>query len=106
MTGPAPIYLRITVEGKRAELATGRECDPERWNGKLERVTGTKEDIRNFHAFLSNYESKVYQIHRLLCEKGESLTAESLKISCLVKMKTVTCFLKRYIIKQNKINQN
>ena len=27
--GPAPIYLRITVDGKRTELPIGRECDPE-----------------------------------------------------------------------------
>lgn len=25
--GAAPIYLRITVEGKRSEVATGIKCD-------------------------------------------------------------------------------
>jgi len=29
--GIAPIYMRITVNGKRAESATGRSCEPERW---------------------------------------------------------------------------
>src|ERR1700709_2710126 len=87
--GPAPIYLRITVDGKRAELATGRECDPERWNGKLARATGTKEDIKNFNAFLSNYQSRVNETHRLLCEKGDSITAESLKNKLLGKDETV-----------------
>jgi site-specific recombinase XerD len=87
--GPAPIYLRITVEGKRAELATGRDCDPERWNGKLGRATGTKEDIKNFNAFLSNYQSRVNETHRLLCEKGDTITAESLKNKLLGKDETV-----------------
>ncbi len=27
-TGPAPIYMRITVNGKRSENSTGRECEP------------------------------------------------------------------------------
>lgn len=26
--GPDPVYLRITVAGQRAEMATGRECCP------------------------------------------------------------------------------
>jgi len=28
LTGAAPIYLRITVDGKRAELSASRECAP------------------------------------------------------------------------------
>jgi len=31
-SGPAPIYMRITVNGKRSETTTGRECLPSRWN--------------------------------------------------------------------------
>lgn len=45
-SGSAPIYLRITVEGKRAEIATGRQCDPQRWNSKSGGATGTKEDVK------------------------------------------------------------
>ena len=77
--GPAPIYLRITVDGMRSEIATGRECDPQRWNNKSGRATGTKEDIRNFNAHLDNLQSKVYEAHRWLSERNETITAESLK---------------------------
>jgi hypothetical protein len=59
--GPAPIYLRITVDGMRSEITTGRECDPLRWNNKSGRATGTKADIRNFNAHLDNLQSKVYK---------------------------------------------
>lgn len=44
--GAAPIYMRITVNGKRAEVTTGRECPPERWNAAAGRVSGTREEIR------------------------------------------------------------
>ena len=30
--GLAPIYLRIPVNGLRAELTADRECEPEKWN--------------------------------------------------------------------------
>ncbi len=62
--GPAPIYLRIIVEGKRAEVTTGREIYPERWNSKSGGATGTKEDTKSLNAFLDNLQSKVYETHR------------------------------------------
>ena len=34
------IYLRITVDGKRSEVTTGRECDPEKWNSKAGHAVG------------------------------------------------------------------
>jgi len=45
-SGEAPIYLRITVNSKRTEIATGRLCDPKRWNSKSGRISGNKEDRR------------------------------------------------------------
>ena len=29
-----PIYMRITVNGKRAEMSTFRYIDPEKWNNE------------------------------------------------------------------------
>ncbi|HKG04963.1 MAG TPA: Arm DNA-binding domain-containing protein [Pedobacter sp.] len=44
-TGPAAIYLRITIDGKRAELATCFKCDPEKWSHTAGKMIGTKECI-------------------------------------------------------------
>jgi hypothetical protein len=30
--GAVPVYMRVTVNGKRVEVTTGRECEPQRWN--------------------------------------------------------------------------
>lgn len=43
ITGVASIYLRITVNGKRAELATGKECEPEQWNSKTGNIRVRKK---------------------------------------------------------------
>jgi hypothetical protein len=32
--GPGPIYLRITVNGKRSELTAACSVDPVQWNAK------------------------------------------------------------------------
>ncbi|WP_183572420.1 site-specific integrase [Mucilaginibacter sp. X5P1] len=78
-SGSAPIYIRITVSGKRSETTTGRECEPSRWNAGTGRANGTKEDTRAFNAFLDDLQTKVYQAHRLLTEADELITAETIR---------------------------
>ena len=36
--GNMPVYLRITVNGNRAELGTKQSCDPEHWNSQAQRA--------------------------------------------------------------------
>ncbi|RNL52635.1 site-specific integrase [Pedobacter jejuensis] len=77
--GIAPIYMRITVNGKRAESATGRYCEPERWNSKSGRSIGTKEDSRLLNSFLDQLQNMVYEAHGELLKSGYVITAESIK---------------------------
>jgi site-specific recombinase XerD len=85
-SGVAPIYLRITVDGKRSEVTTNRECNPENWNSKSGRLIGTKEEVKSFNAFLDNLQSKVYEAHRYLFENEKLITAETLKNRMLGKV--------------------
>ncbi len=85
-SGLAPIYLRITVDGKRSEVTTGRECDPEKWNNKSGRAIGSKEEVRSFNAFLDNLQAKVYEAHRYLSENEKLITSETLKNRMLGKV--------------------
>ena len=78
-SGLVPVYLRITVDGARAEVTTNRECEPEKWNSHSGRATGTKENIKSLNAFLDNLQSDAYEAHRYLHENGKLITAESLK---------------------------
>ena len=86
-SGQAPIYLRITVNGKRSEITTNRKCDPEKWNKKSGRAVGTREEIKSFNAFLDNLQTKAYDAHRYLSENEKLVTAETLKNQILGKVK-------------------
>jgi len=77
--GEAPIYLRLTVNGKRIEIATGRQCDPKRWNSKAGRLSGSKEDVRSINAYLSTLQDKVFGAYSELVRCGDLITAESVK---------------------------
>ena len=78
-SGLKAVYLRITVDRRRSEVTTGRECDPEKWNNNSGRAKGTKEETKSFNAFLDNLQAKVYEAHRYLSENEKEITAESLK---------------------------
>lgn len=79
VTGKLPIYLRITVNGQRFELATKRYCDPEKWNTASGRQNGTKEEARLLNNYLETMQTKVFEVRRQLIESNIEITAETVK---------------------------
>lgn len=60
VSGNVPIYMRITVEGNRAEMAANRDCDPKRWNAKGGRAIGSKEEIKVLNTHLDQLQNAMY----------------------------------------------
>ena len=77
--GPVPIYLRITIDGKRSEISIKREADPDNWNSKAGRLEGKSEKIRQFNAYLDILQSQLYEAHQELIRDNKMITAEALK---------------------------
>jgi site-specific recombinase XerD len=78
-SGPVPIYLRITVNGKRSEISISREINPHKWNSEAGRVIGNNENAKALNVYLDTLKNKVYDAQRKLIDAGEIITAESLK---------------------------
>lgn len=77
--GPVPIYLRITVDGKRAEVSIKRKVDPIKWISNRGRMKGSTEIVKKFNAYLIFLESKLYDTHYTLIRENEIITAKTLK---------------------------
>nr|WP_295924349.1 site-specific integrase [uncultured Dyadobacter sp.] len=77
--GPVPIYLRVTVDSKRSEMATGRDCEPKMWNAAAGRMLGNKEAVKSLNAYLGNLEQQFLDAHASLIRQGDLATAESIK---------------------------
>lgn len=75
----ALIFLRITLNGQRAEFSTGRRCLPSQWNASGSKMIGATNEVRAFNMYLDTIQSKIYEAHRQLMQAGETITAESLK---------------------------
>ncbi|WP_342648562.1 site-specific integrase [Mucilaginibacter sp. CSA2-8R] len=79
VTGPVPVYLRITVEGKRSELTAARSVEPTQWNAKAGRVSGTKEASRSLNNYLDQLRAMVLAAHQQLTEQRITITADRLR---------------------------
>ncbi len=87
--GKAPIYLRITVLGERAEFTTKRYLPVSRWDAAAQKMTGTNQEARVFNNYLKTMEQQVYEIHRQMVEKKATITAEGIKDALMGKAETV-----------------
>ncbi|MCU7552858.1 site-specific integrase [Chitinophagaceae bacterium LB-8] len=77
--GTVPIYLRLTIDGKRADISSKRYIDPKKWNAKAQKVDGKSEETRSVNVYLKTLEQQVYDAHRELLDAGKHITAETLK---------------------------
>lgn len=75
----APIYLRITVDGKRAEYSIKRRIDIKKWNISANKGIGRNEKIRVLNEYINMITSKVYKIHKDLIEDSNEISATSIK---------------------------
>lgn len=78
-TGEIPISLRITLDGKRAELSTGKKILPEKWNTNSGRTRGNSEEARMLNRHLSNMEMKIESIYNRLIEEEQYVSAPAIK---------------------------
>jgi site-specific recombinase XerD len=77
--GVMPIYMRITVNGKRADMSAGRDCDPTKWNSHAGRAIGTKEEIKTLNNYLDSLQTKLRNAHQVLIDANQQVTTESLQ---------------------------
>lgn len=77
--GKSPIYARITIDGRRAEISTGQKVESERWNVNTGAVKGNKEEARTINAVLSNIRNKIKNIYYDLLERQTAVTADLVK---------------------------
>jgi site-specific recombinase XerD len=77
--GSIPIYLRITVDGKRAEISIQLSVNANSWNSKKGRVKGSLREATIINTELDLIYTKLYELNYQMAAKGESITAKRLK---------------------------
>jgi site-specific recombinase XerD len=81
--GTAPIYLRITIDGKAADIAAKRYIDPQKWDVKAHKAVGNSQEAKTLNVYLKTLEQQVYDSHYLMLKEEHDVTSESLKSKLL-----------------------
>jgi hypothetical protein len=72
--GNSSIYMRITIEKKRVDLATGKQCTDNDWlNGK---VIGNSAMAKAINLYLKQLESMLHESHRNLLVARVGISAK------------------------------
>lgn len=74
-----PIYLRVTIQGRRLELSTHRYVSPERWSVEAGKVKGNSAEARGINAYLDTLRTKAYAHQRELLQEGRPVNVDTFK---------------------------
>lgn len=73
-----PIYLRLTVNGKRKEISMNRSIDSQKFDKNKQRGKGRTSEIKILNEFLNTETSKIYKFRQEIIYSGELITVENL----------------------------
>jgi site-specific recombinase XerD len=78
-SGKVPIYVRVTVQGKRAELSTGKSILPEQWIVNAGRMKGSNVEARTINHFLDTVSVRLHKIFEDINAEGGLVTSDEIK---------------------------
>ena len=91
--GEHPIYIRITVDKKRAELSTGKTCLKEEWNSKGQ-LLGMTQKAKAINSYLQLLLLKIHRAHLDLIHEDADITAVAISNKFLGKEPETKLLLK------------
>jgi hypothetical protein len=78
-TGPIPIYLRISVDGKRSEVTIGEEVESNLWDNKRLNVKGTNDSAKKINHRIETVAFQNIEIRNNLTSTEEEITSQNIK---------------------------
>jgi len=77
--GLLPIYVRLTIDGKRFEYSTKKFIEPSKWSTELSKMKGNSEEARSINNLLDFTRNRINEIQFELLKDGVSLNIDEFK---------------------------
>ena len=77
--GKSPIYARVTIAGKRSEIALKRSIHPDNWNPAKGKADGTNEEARSLNKYIDLIRNKIYECYEDLIREDKLITTDLIK---------------------------
>ena len=74
-----PLYLRVTIQGKRMEVTANRFVLPDQWSTVLNRVKGNSKEAEEINSHLDYLRQQVYAYHQEILEDQQEPTVHALR---------------------------
>ena len=75
----ARLYLRITLDGKRANISLNHRIDLDLWDHNLKKMIGRSRHAQTINHYLQDVSSDVFKAYRDLKSEKKNVTAEHIK---------------------------
>lgn len=89
----ANIYIRITVNGRRAEFSINRKVSIGKWNTDANKVKGYSKEAQEINQYIDLISNKIYKIHQQYIDQNKSFTALNIRDTYLGKDREVKMLL-------------
>ena len=85
--GRSIVYLRITVDGRRAECSTKKKVSLNNWNAGSSKANGNSQEAYLLNSYLSKIKNDIFQYYQRMLQDEELITAMTLRDGYLSKGK-------------------
>ena len=75
----APVYMRITVNGKRLELSINRSIELEKWSSVKGAAIGNTKEARSLNMYIDAIRTQLHSYIQFLRESDKPISAQSIK---------------------------
>jgi len=104
-SGEVPLYMRITVNGKRSEFSLKEHIILENWDSRSGILKGSGGKAKNVNRYITEVKGRLYQIQKEIYSEGKSLTSLKIKDTFLGKVSKQKMLLEIFQNHNDQINQ-
>jgi len=77
--GKAPIYVRITIDGRRSQFSLSRKIEPSKWITKAGIAKGTNEEARTLNNYINFVRGEIQKHYNLLVTQHQRVTPDMVR---------------------------
>ncbi len=81
--GKVPIYVRITIDGRRSQFSLSRKIDPTKWITKAGMAKGNTEESRTLNNYINFVRGEIQKHYNLLVTQHQRVTPDMVRSAYL-----------------------
>jgi len=77
--GQAPIWARLTINGKRSQFSLGKKVELEKWNSEAGAIRGNSEEVKTFNNNLNQVRGNLQRHYNIIASCNDYVSSEMVR---------------------------